>query len=166
MTDKKIPKQFVPSIFDDSTDDYFINKGMSELTEIGNQIKESSDNNKIEGLKELRKNKSTLLQQRLFDNYNFLNTKGETKNLSNIFEALGKRPPAAAGECAAPKLIQYALENKMELISIAEFWWGAQKGNERFHKEFYPACRDKCRPILEYILDDDSLFQLAKFTSI
>ncbi len=34
----KVCNKFVPSIFDDAVDDFFINKGMTELTEIGHQI--------------------------------------------------------------------------------------------------------------------------------
>ena len=57
-------------------------------------------------LKEARKNKSIALQQKLFEQYQFLNQKGERKNLSEIFKEF--EPPSGAGECAAPKLLQYA----------------------------------------------------------
>ncbi len=161
LIDKEIPLDFVPSVFDDSTDNYFINRGMSELTEIGLQIKNLNPEDlvSIERLKTIRKEKSNHLQNRLFDHYNFLNIHGEQKNLKLIFEEQGKKPPAAAGECAAPKLIQYALEHHLKLIAITEFWWGAPKGEERIHKNHYPACRDKCWPILEFMLDDFSLYK-------
>jgi len=71
-------------------------------------------------------------------------------------------PPAAAGECAAPKLLQYAFEHRLKPIALAEFWWGNPSQNkEREHKVFYPACKNKCRPILEYMLNDTALFEHA-----
>lgn len=153
-------ENFVPSVFDESTDDFFINRGMRELTEIGDVIKASSDDDEIKHLKEERKLKSWALQQRLFENYRFRNIHGAEVDLLKIFEQSSHgNPPAAAGECAAPKLLQYALENALKPIAVAEFWWGnPPKNNERNHKGFYPACKNKCRPILEYMLDDTKLY--------
>ena len=157
----KTSSHFVPSVFDDATDDFFINKGMTELTEIGTKIKVSNNKPKIDELTEIRREKSVRLQQRLFENYKFSNLLGETKNVLQIFEKSSQgNPPAATGECAAPKLLQYALENQLKPIALAEFWWGnTTKSNERKHKGFYPACKNKCRPILEYMLDDLGLFE-------
>ena len=156
LNDVPHPPEFVPSLFDISTNDYFINKGMTELTAIGNQIKALEATKsmlEIEVLKEERKRKSVLLQQQLFDSYIFLNKKGQSKSLCSIFEALSKTPPAGAGECAAPKLFQYAFKHKMKPLAIAEFWWGrSSKSGEKEHKQFYPACNDKCRPVLGYML--------------
>lgn len=156
--------RFVPSVFDESTDDFFINRGMTELTEIGNIIKQSNNQAEIIELTEYRRQKSFKLQQRLFENYKFLNIWGEEKNVLQIFKSSPQgNPPAAAGECAAPKLLQYALNNRLRPITIAEFWWGnVSKSREREHKNFYPACKNKCRPILEYILDDMELFEQAE----
>lgn len=146
--------QFVPSVFDPSMDGYFINKGMTELTEIGKAIKNSTNQTEIDELTESRKQKSQDLQHRLFENYIFTNTTGKAKNVTNIFAELGYgNPPAAAGECAAPKLLQYAFSNQLKPIAIAEFWWGiTSKNKEREPFGFYPACKDKCRPILEFML--------------
>ena len=36
------------------------------------------------------------------------------------------------------------------------------KSKEREHLKFYPACKNKCRPILEYVLDDTGLFEKAQ----
>ncbi len=162
IADENYPSSFVPSVFDVSTDDFFINKGMHLLTLIGNEISalESSQNNeslsKIEDLKNLRKEKSAQLQQQLFDNYHFLNQNNESKNLCDIFESYNsKKPPSAAGECAAPKLLQYAFQHNLLPIAIAEFWWGQSPKSEiRIHGEFYTSCNDKCRPILSYMLGE------------
>lgn len=153
--------RLVPSVFDDSTDDYFINKGMRELTQLGEEIKNNPS--QAESLTELRSQKSNALQQRLFENYHFLNTNGISKNVLEIFAySLHGSPPSAAGECAAPKLLNYAFQHNLKPIALAEFWWGkSPKNEERIDKEFYPACKNKCRPILEFMLQDDSLFTEA-----
>ena len=97
-------------------------------------------------LKELRKQKSSTLQQKLFDAYSFLNQFGERKSIGEIFN---NNPPAGAGECAAPKLLHYAFENQLKPVAMAEFWWGKAPNSEiRKHKQFYPACKSKCEPIL------------------
>jgi tRNA pseudouridine32 synthase/23S rRNA pseudouridine746 synthase len=94
------------------------------------------------------------LQQALFDQYHFLNKDRKSKSLCAIFEDFGKKKPASgAGECAAPKLLHYAFKHGMKPLAIAEFWWGkSSKRGDRKHKNFYPACNDKCRPILAYML--------------
>lgn len=105
-------------------------------------------------LKEERKKKSAQLQQRLFENYHFLNAKKEVASLATIFYTSEDiKPPAGSGECAAPKLLQYAYENDLQPIALAEFWWGQSPQSEiRRHKNYYPACRGKCEPILGHML--------------
>ncbi|MBL4594274.1 MAG: pseudouridylate synthase [Flavobacteriales bacterium] len=152
--------KFIPSIFDDSVGDFFINKGMTELTEISRQIKNTNNPSEIVFLKEKRKRKSIALQQRLFENYHFLNLSGKKKNLLEIFKhSPHGNPPSAAGECAAPKLLQHAIRHRLKPIALTEFWWGNPiKNKEREHNVFYPACKNKCRPILEYMLENTELF--------
>jgi tRNA pseudouridine32 synthase/23S rRNA pseudouridine746 synthase len=74
--------------------------------------------------------------------------------LREIFEnALYKNPPAGAGECAAPKLLQYAFQHNMKPIAMAEFWWGLSPKSDFWkHGQYYPACQEKCRPILDHML--------------
>jgi tRNA pseudouridine32 synthase/23S rRNA pseudouridine746 synthase len=109
----------------------------------------------IETLKEERKTKSAALQQYLFDQYQFLNSRKLTKGLSQLFAATKEQnPPAGAGECAAPKLLQYAFLHDLKPIALAEFWWGQSPNTEiRKHQQFYPACQGKCKPILTHMLD-------------
>lgn len=152
--------RFVPSIFDDSVGDFFMDKGMTELSEIANQIKNASDPSEISSLKKKSKQKSIGLQQRLFENYHFLNLSGKEKSLLEIFKLSSHgNPPSAAGECAAPKLLQYANRHRLRPIALTEFWWGNSTDNkEREHNIFYPACKRRCQPILEYMLEDTELF--------
>ena len=87
-----------------------------------------------------RKKRSNALQKKLFEQYHFLNIEGETKSLNQIFnETPQGTPPAAAGECSAPKLLQYAFENKFKPLAMAEFWWGESPNSSiRKHGHFYP----------------------------
>ncbi|GAA5039290.1 RNA pseudouridine synthase [Marivirga lumbricoides] len=127
---------------------------------IQEQVDQYSD--EINQLKWQRKVKSADLQQQLFNQYHFLNKYGEKKNVTQIFEDYGT-PPAGAGDCAAPKLLQYAFRNNFKPICMAEFWWGkTPKAELRKEGRFYPACSGKCKPILAHMLhgmdlDDDPL---------
>lgn len=162
----EICQQFIPSVFDFSTDDFFLQKGMTALKEIGKKINKSNNQAEVIELTETRRQKSFALQQWLFKNYRFLNCLGKVRNVLEIFEGSSHgNPPAAAGECTAPKLLQYAFENQLKPIALAEFWWGKpSKSLERAHQGFYPACKNKCRPILEYMLDDTELYEQASAT--
>jgi len=106
-------------------------------------------------LYEERKQRSSALQQKIFRAYTFLNKQQEERSLESIFEKTAEgRPPAGAGECAAPKLLQHAFLQEYEPIALAEFWWGASPASEvRKHGHFYPACRGKCEPILGHMLE-------------
>lgn len=123
-----------------------------QISEIKTELESFSS--QIEALKAERRNRSAALQQKLFQQFNFLNAKGETKNLCAIFEeTVQKTPPAGAGECAAPKLLQYAYLSGLNPIAMAEFWWGESPKTEiRHHGYYYPSCRGKCEPILRHML--------------
>jgi len=122
------------------------------------QIAEVQNNTHLEILKALKKQRkemSGILQSRLFDAYNFLNAKGELKNLGHIFkDHSNSEPPSGAGECAAPKLLHYAYQKNLKPIAMTEFWWGVSPKSEvRKHGNFYPSCRGKCEPILGFMLE-------------
>lgn len=109
---------------------------------------------KIDELKATRKRRSQLLQQQLFDQYLLKNALGERKSVRFIFEEAGRGiPPAGTGECAAPKLLSYAYQQGLKPIAMAEFWWGESPKNElRWQGNFYPSCREKCEPLLRFML--------------
>tara|TARA_R110001592_G_scaffold268269_2_gene534486 strand:+ start:14305 stop:15096 length:792 start_codon:yes stop_codon:yes gene_type:complete len=156
------PRIFVPSLFDVSTNNHFVTKGMLELGALGKQIisleaKAEAESQELAlALRQMRKEKSQALQEELFRNYNFLNGAGEEKNLLDIFaDYNGMKPPSGAGECAAPKLFHYAFKHDMKALAIAEFWWGKNaRPLERIHRHYYPACENKCRPILGYMVGE------------
>ena len=160
LPENEICKRFIPSVFDESVEDFFITKGMTKLSEIGSQIKKANHPSEIISLKEKRKQKSVSLQKQLFENYYFLNLSGKQKNILEIFKYSSHgNPPAATGECAAPKLLQYAIEHQLKPIALTEFWWGSSAENkEKKNRAYYPACKNRCRPILEYMLEDTELF--------
>ncbi|ADV43603.1 RluA family pseudouridine synthase [Bacteroides helcogenes] len=114
----------------------------------------STHEDRIQALKTERKTRSAALQQRLFEQFRMLNYRGEVKTLCDIFaQTVHKTPPAGAGECAAPKLLQQAYLHGWKPVAMAEFWWGESPKTEiRHHGHYYPACKGKCEPILKHML--------------
>ncbi len=108
----------------------------------------------IERLKTRRHAMSDDLQRWLFSQFQMLNSRGERRSLLDIFaDSAGSVPPSGAGECCAPKLLQYAFSHGLRPVCMAEFWWGeSPKAEVRHHLSYYPACRGKCKPILEYMM--------------
>ena len=121
------------------------------------QIQQKLDRLKdeINSIKKRRKHLSTRLQKTIFKQYRMLNTAGIEKDLIELFKtAPFQTPPAGTGDCAAPKLLQYAFKEKLRPLAMAEFWWGhAPKSEIRQHKNFYAACSGKCQPILAHMLE-------------
>ena len=157
--------QLEKKIAQESLNDQFYYK---ELQEYYNSKLSKIDKNlsvyklEIDTLKQKRKEESNYLQQTLFKNYAFLNQQKEKKNLLDIFNDPSVKPPAGSGECSAPKLLQYAFLNDLEPICMAEFWWGKSPNSKiRTHKNYYPACQNRCKPILTHMLKginlDDNL---------
>lgn len=153
--------KFVPPVFDSLQEGSFLNNGMIELNRLNiaikeaEELKEEHDLELVRLLKTARKKHSHGLQKELFNHYKFLNNKGELKSLNAIFKAASyKNPPAGAGECAGPKLLQYAFQHKMEPLAIAEFWWGQSPKSAHWkHLNYYPCCKEKCEPILAHMLE-------------
>ena len=108
----------------------------------------------IDTLKQQRHERSAELQMEIFSHFRILNAHGEVKDLCTLFAPTPQRiPPAGAGECAAPKLLQYAYLNNLTPLCMAEFWMGASpRGEVRHNGAFYPACNSKCKPILGHML--------------
>ena len=129
---------FVPPVFDLVKSDYF--------------QKEEAEISAMDAGKE-RKERSINLQNWLFQQFIFLNAKGESKGLPDIFADAGRTPPSGTGECCAPRLLQEAYRNGWTPLDMAEFWMGDSPQDElREEGRFYPACRSRCKPILEFML--------------
>ena len=153
--------RFVPPVFDALATDSFLNKGMEELTRMNLELKNLAELKPIANkeqiilLKKIRRDHSAALQQKLFAAYRFLNRAGGEKSLQDIFKTASyKNPPSGAGECAGPKLLQYAFQHQMKPLALAEFWWGlSPKSASWKHGHYYPCCREKCEPILAHMLE-------------
>lgn len=109
---------------------------------------------RIDALKRERRQRSDALQQWLFDHFVLLNDRGDSRSLTSIFADTPKgTPPSGAGECCGPKLLHYAFMHQLKPLCMGEFWQGRSPLMEvRHHGQFYPACRGKCKPILEWML--------------
>jgi tRNA pseudouridine32 synthase / 23S rRNA pseudouridine746 synthase len=158
--------KFVPPVFDSLTENSFLNLGMEKLTLMNKEIKDLTSSksevtdDQINSLKAARKNHSVSLQRKLFNQYYFLNKAGVEKSMYDIFRsALRKNPPSGAGECAAPKLLQYAFKHQMKPLALAEFWWGQSPKSEAWkHGHYYPTCSEKCGPILAHMLSSEDIY--------
>lgn len=153
--------KFVPPIFDSLVKGGFVNEGMTALTRICNEIGALEEKGPLEdierlhALRELRKTHSVGLQRKIFEQYHFLNRARQSKSLIEIFEdAEYKNPPAGAGECAAPKLLQYAFLHEMQPLALAEFFWGQSAKSTWKHGQFYAPCKERCGPILAHMLEN------------
>jgi len=102
------------------------------------------------------------LQLWLFHQYRMLNARGEVKDLVELWQSYYSKerlrrkyplPPGGTGDCCAPKLLQYAYQQGLKPVCMAEFWWGQPTREElRQHLNYYPSCRGKCKPILTWML--------------
>ncbi len=145
---------FVPAVYDLLNPKGHFKIEEAAITEINHTIDkvEAETNQRATDLRHERKVRSQALQEWVFHQFVMYNKKGEAKDLTQIFmEAQHKSPPSGAGECAAPKLLQQAFLHHWTPIAMAEFWWGGDSA-ERKRGHYYPACEEKCRPILNYML--------------
>ena len=128
------------------------NSWKDKLNEVEQNVK--AFDTEILQLKQERKTRSAALQLWLFRQFDMLNAKGERKDLCEIFKDTPQGlPPAGAGECALPKLLQYAYLYALQPLAMGEFWCGMSPKDEIRHDGyFYPSCKGKCEPILKHML--------------
>lgn len=128
------------------------NSWKEKLNEVEQKVK--GFDTEILQLKQERKTRSAALQLWLFRQFDMLNAKGEHKDLCEIFKDTPQGlPPAGAGECALPKLLQYAYLHDLQPLAMGEFWCGMSPKDEIRHDGyFYPSCKGKCEPILKHML--------------
>ena len=108
---------------------------------------------RIEEMKKQRASMSEELQEWIFRQYIVHNVLGESSSVADIFAAEGTIPPGGTGECAAPKLLEYAWRNGLKPLAMGEFWYGKSPETAvRTHGHFYPSCTSKCGPLLKYMM--------------
>ena len=96
---------------------------------------------------------SKQLQDWLFRQYKVHNALGEEASVAEIFAGKGLVPPGGTGDCAAPKLLEFAYRNSLKPIAMGEFWYGASHAREvREQGRFYPSCTGKCGPLLTWMM--------------
>ena len=131
---------FVPPIFDYSAPDGYFRRREAEISAMPDGIAKGRE--------------SARLQDWLFSRYEVLNARGEQLSVKRIFARRGLVPPGGTGDCAAPKLLQYAYLHGMKPLAMGEFWYGASHSSEvREHGHFYPACFGKCGPLLSFMME-------------
>lgn len=109
--------------------------------------------NDIDSLRRRRAIMSENLQDWIFRQYIVHNNLGQESSISEIFADKGLIPPGGTGECAAPKLLEYAYRNGLEPLAMGEFWYGKNSETAvRIHGRFYPSCTSKCGPLLCFML--------------
>lgn len=108
----------------------------------------------IRHLKAERIRRSNILQRWLFRTMRLHSFSEEVSSIRDIFlKSRHREPPSGAGECCAPRLLDYAFKNNLTPISMAEFWVGDSPAGEiRVDGGFYPACQAKCAPLLNWML--------------
>ena len=144
---KLIQESFNNQFYYKELEEYYKNKVAEKRKEL------AAFDDEVASIKKERKEKSNYLQQTLFSKYAFLNHKKESRSLLDIFNNPAIKPPAGSGDCSAPKLLQHAFLNDLTPICMAEFWWGISPNSAiRKHKNFYPACQGRCKPILTHML--------------
>lgn len=109
--------------------------------------------NEIKILKKKRASMSDGLQKWIFRQYVVHNAAGEERSIYDIFDMEYLIPPGGTGECAAPKLLEYAYRHGLKPVAMGEFWYGASPDTAvRTHGHFYPSCTSKCGPLLGFMM--------------
>lgn len=123
-----------------------------KIKKLGRKIELQDQNSeKKNSLVKERKSLSQNLMKDIHALYTVSNFSGESKPLETVY--IGTGIPTGTGDCCAPKLLNYAAQNNLTPVSLAEFYWGKENlSGTRKHGKFYSSCPDKCQPILGYML--------------
>ncbi len=150
---------FVPPIYNLLDPDGHFKAKEAEISELNYSIYKAekhpsqADSRDLEAMKARRRELSEYLQKWIFDQFVVLNALGESRSISDIFADKGLIPPGGTGECALPKLLQYAYLHGLKPRCFGEFWYGRSSGREvRTQGSFYPSCSGKCGVLLPYML--------------
>ena len=89
---------------------------------------------------------------KVFSLYKFTRFDGQKISLNQIIKKHGGHlPPTGTGDCCAPKLLNYAFENGLEIVSMDEIYFGPDTKNKK-NGQSYPPCDERCGYILPSIL--------------
>ena len=145
---------FVPPIFDLTEPGGYYRAAEARISDINRRLAgESLPAEEAAALERERHALSVDLQDWIFSRYRVSNALGETLSIKEVFARRGLVPPGGTGDCAAPKLLQYAYSHGLKPLAMGEFWYGASPRREvRAQGRFYPSCTGKCGPLLEFML--------------
>ncbi len=144
---------WMPPLFDLDTFNSTNVPGEKTIKALGTQLEACTPkSDEWRAIRIQRKQLSRELMQKLHAIYRLKNFH---HNEASLFEAYSGTNgiPTGTGDCCGPKLLNYAAVNNLTPIALAEFYWGLDnKSGSKKHGRFYPSCREKCEPILGYML--------------
>lgn len=144
---------WAPPLF--NVDEFAMTNDATEkkIKEIGRQLLELEP--KTAAWLELKRKRRTMsrsLMQDIHGIYRLTNFRGQQATLFSAYSKTGGIP-TGTGDCCAPKLLNFAATNNLTPIGLAEFYWGLDnKSGSRRHNRCYPSCREKCQPLLGFLL--------------
>jgi tRNA pseudouridine32 synthase/23S rRNA pseudouridine746 synthase len=143
---------WVPPVFDHDALMPYQRQVEGEIKRLGEALQHCPAGSARHGsLKARRRDLSRGLMSHIHDHYTLGNFAGERRPLKAFFAGGGV--PTGAADCCAPKLLDFAAKNSLQPLSLAEFYWGGENRSQtRQHGRFYPPCREKCQPILGFML--------------
>jgi len=99
-----------------------------------------------------RRKLSQSLMHKIHALYTLHNFRSESMTFTDLLgNSAGK--PTGLGDCCAPKLLNFAALSGLTPISLAEFYFGRiNRSRSKNHGQFYPACSDKCQPLMGFLL--------------
>ncbi len=141
---------WVPPLLDVAEFQRLVDKTDPQIKALGKRLESLPPGLEKEHLSHQRKKLSQDLMKALHALYQVHNLRGEVKPLLELFST---GIPTGAGDCCAPKLLNFAARNQLRPVSLAEFYWGREnRSGTRQHGCFYSACESKCKPILGFML--------------
>ena len=143
-------KGWVPPLINIDEFDKLVSRTDKKIKFLGKEIEKQTRDVQRQRLKAKRKRLSQELMKDIHKLYTVYNFRSETAKLSDFFSG---GIPTGSGDCCAPKLLNYAIQNNLKPLSLAEFYWGKEnKSKTRKHGVFYSSCKEKCQPILGFML--------------
>jgi len=144
---------WVPPVVDTSVFDPIAAEASVRVHALNDRISTlPSESEEREGLKNERRLISQRLVEELRALYVLRNFKGEERPLALAFEGV-RGIPWGTGDCCAPKLLQEAAKRGLKPKAMVEFFFGRENSSgTRREGQFYPACEERCQPILGFML--------------
>jgi hypothetical protein len=143
-------KGWVQPLFDTKEFDLLVEDVDKEIKQLGKIINKLLLGDDRQELIYKRKRLSQNLMKEIHGLYRVHNFRSEVKPLTDFFK---QGIPAGAGDCCGPKLLNAAAKMNLMPQSLAEIFWGETNlAGTRIQGNFYGPCREKCLPLLGFML--------------